>query len=306
MNMYNNFMGQGMVPNQYQQPKTLNWLPAEDYALLQKGLSQFKLSITKEELAKGQCNHYDRQNGMSALVPDADGSGGCTCSICGTHFYSKDYTPEEIKMAVDNILDILNTIKIMYLSLDPNAALEYFQIIPFIGKIPELYNIAVADFKRYEGVDSFVPGQGNNGLNPFNVYALMTQPGWGMNMVPNQQMGYGYPQQGQQMAQPQQPGMAPQPQVAPQQGQQMYGFNPNMQQMNAGFAQQNPQYNPMFSGMMIQPGYQPQQQGFSMNPMGAAAPQQGYVNTNMPNAMNPTGNATAPAASTTEATAEKK
>ena len=50
MNMYNNFMGQGMVPNQYQQPKTLNWLPAEDYALLQKGLSQFKLSITKEEL----------------------------------------------------------------------------------------------------------------------------------------------------------------------------------------------------------------------------------------------------------------
>ena len=134
----------------------------------------------------------------------------------------------------------------------------------------------------------------------------MTQPGWGMNMVPNQQMGYGYPQQGQQMAQPQQPGMAPQPQVAPQQGQQMYGFNPNMQQVNAGFAQQNPQYNPMFSGMMIQPGYQPQQQGFSMNPMGAAAPQQGYVNTNMPNAMNPTGNTTAPATSTTEASTEKK
>ena len=54
MNMYTNgFMpAPGMVPNQYQQKKTINWLPAEDYALLQKGLSQFKLSVTKEELAK--------------------------------------------------------------------------------------------------------------------------------------------------------------------------------------------------------------------------------------------------------------
>ena len=300
MNMYNGFMGQGMVPNQYQQPKTLNWLSNEDYALLQKGLSQFKLSITKEELAKGQCNHYDKVNGMSALIPDADGSNGCTCSICGTHFYSRDFTPEEVKASTDTVLDILNTIKIMYLSLDPKAALEFFQIIPFIAKIPELYNIAVNDFKKYEGVDSFIPGQNNGGINPFNLYATMAGPGWGMPMVPpmqgQQPMGYGYAPQGQ----PQQPGVAPAAQ-APVQGQpqQMYSFNPNMQQMNAGFAQQNPQYNPVFN---MQPGYQPQMQGFSMNPVGAAAPQ-GYMNTNMPNAMNPTG---APAAPAQDVTAEKK
>ena len=254
MNMYTNgFMpAPGMVPNQYQQKKTINWLPAEDLALLQKGLSQFKLSVTKEELAKGQCNHYDSATGSSTLIPDADGSGGCTCGLCGTHFYTKDFSAEEIKNATENILDILNTIKIMYLSLDPNAALEYFQIIPFIEKIPDLYNIAVQDFKRYEGIDSFVPGSNGYNVNPFNIYAMMTQPGWGM--------------------------------VPPQQ--QMYGFNPNM---NAGFAQQNPQFNPIFAG-----GYQPQTQGFSMNPVGAAAPQQGFMNTNMPNAMNPTGQAATP------------
>lgn len=299
MNMYGNvFMGPGMVPNQYQQKKTLNWLPAEDYALLQKGLSQFKLSVTKEELAKGQCNHYDR-NGNPTLVPDPDGSGGCTCTTCGTHFYTKDFTPEEIKNATDNILDILNTIKIMYLSIDPNAALDYFQIIPFIEKIPALYNIAIQDFKRYEGIDSFVPGANGYNVNPFNIYAMMTQPGWGM--VPPQQQMYGYNYQQPGMMQP---NMAPQGQpVAPQQPmnpagqQQMYSFNPNM---NAGFAQQNPQFNPIYGN---QGAYQPQMQGFSMNPIGAAAPQQGYMNTNMPNAMNPTGQAqtsqsTAPAQGT--------
>lgn len=295
MNMYGNvFMGPGMVPNQYQQKKTLNWLPAEDYALLQKGLSQFKLSVTKEELAKGQCNHYDR-NGNPTLVPDPDGSGGCTCTTCGTHFYTKDFTPEEIKNATDNILDILNTIKIMYLSIDPNAALDYFQIIPFIEKIPALYNIAVQDFKRYEGIDSFVPGANGYNVNPFNIYAMMTQPGWGM--VPPQQQMYGYNYQQPGMMQP---NMAPQGQpVAPQQPmnpagqQQMYSFNPNM---NAGFAQQNPQFNPIYGN---QGTYQPQMQGFSMNPVGAAAPQQGYMNTNMPNAMNPTGQAQTPQSAAT-------
>ena len=227
------------------------------------------------------------------LVPDADGSGGCTCTLCGTHFYTKDFTPEEIKNSVGNILDILNTIKIMYLSIDPNAALEYFQIIPFIEKIPELYNIAVQDFKRYEGVDSFVPGSNSYNVNPFNIYyAMMNQPGLGM--VPPQQQMYGYGQ-GYPM---QQPNMAPQQPQATQMPNQQYGFNPNM---NAGFAQQNPQYNPIFAG-----GYQPQSQGFSMNPMGAAAPQQGFMNTNMPNAANPTGQPVAQQAQNTTQNNENK
>lgn len=300
--MPNFYMGNGMVPNPnvYQQPKTLNWLPNEDYALLQKGLSQFSLSVTKEELAKGQCNHYDKNAGNTTLIPDPDGSGGCTCTICGTHFYSKDFTKEEIEAAVANILDILNTIKIMYLSIDPSAALEYFQIIPFIEKIPALYNIAVQDFKKYEGVDSFIPN--NASMNPFNVYAMMmNNPGFGMGMVPQQQMNMAsqmMPQQGYGFQPQQQMGM---PQQTPQQqmnmAQQGYGFQPNM---NAGFAQQNPQFNPMYGMTVPAGGYQPQQQGFSMNPTGAATPQQqgGYVGTNMPNAMNPTG--VAPVAQTND------
>ena len=118
----NAFMGQGMVPNQQPLPKTGNWLSGEKYQLLQKGLSQFKLSVTEEELAKGQCNHYNL-NGTSALIPDQDGSGGCTCAICGTHFTSREFAQEDVQNATQNILDILNTIKILYLSIDPNAVI---------------------------------------------------------------------------------------------------------------------------------------------------------------------------------------
>lgn len=252
----NAFMGQGMVPNTQPMPKTGNWLSGEKYQLLQKGLSQFKLSVTEEELAKGQCNHYNI-NGTSALIPDQDGSGGCTCAICGTHFNSREFSQEDVQNATQNILDILNTIKIMYLSIDPNAALEYFQIIPFIEKIPQLYNIAVNDFKKYEGVNNMVPAQGQN---PFNIFSMMTM-GYNPAMMGGYQqpMGYGMPQ-GQPMYQ--QPG-------APVMG---------------GFAQQNPGFNPMYGAPQAQPapGYQPTTQGYSFNPAGAAQPQQPMVNTNMP------------------------
>ena len=249
-----NFMGQGMVPNQQQMPKPGNWLTGDKYALLQKGLSQFKLSVTEEELAKGQCNHYN-MNGTSALIPDQDGSGGCTCAICGTHFTSREFAQEDVQNATQNVLDILNTIKIMYLSIDPNAALEYFQIIPFIEKIPQLYNIAVNDFKKYEGVNNMVPTQGQN---PFNIFSMMTM-GYNPSMMGGfvqQPMGYGMPQQ------------------VPM------GY-PQQQPMMNNFAQQNPGFNPMYGAPQqpMAPGYQPTTQGFSFNPAGAAQP---MVNTNMP------------------------
>lgn len=251
MNMYpgypTNTFAQG-APVAPQAPKTGNWLSAEKYALLQKGLGQFKLSVTEEELAKGQCNHY-YTNGTSALIPDSDGSGGCTCAICGTHFTSHDFTADEVKVATDNVLDILNTIKIMYLSIDPNAALEYFQIIPFIEKIPALYGIAANDFKKYEGINTYTPNQ----MNPFGAFAMM--------------MGM--------------PGYAPvyqQPQAAPMGG---VGYQVPQQPVMNGFAQQNPGFNPLYGGMPTQPvAYQPQQPGYAFNPQGAAA--QPMMNTNMP------------------------
>lgn len=264
----------GMVPNPnaQQMPVVSNWLPADKYAMLQKIQDQFKLSVSEEELVKGQCNHY-YANGTSALIPSPDGSGGCTCAICGTTFHSHDFTEDDVKNATQNILDILNTIKVMYLSIDKNAAMEYFQIIPFLEKIPALYNIAVNDFKKYEGVSSFVP---NNQQNPFNVLSfMMGAPMMGQPMMAGQPP-MGYPQApvyGQAPIGYQQPNTQQPVGVVPQGAAQPAGFNPMYAQPVMGQA-------PM--------GYQPQTQGYVFNPQGAAqqpapvAQPQQMVNTNMP------------------------
>ena len=275
MNMYQNFY-QGMVPPSYQQQKPVqqanNWLTPERKALLQKNVSQFKLSVTDEDMAVGQCNHYD--NGAPCLIEDGDGSGGFTCKICGTHISANNFSVEDAEIVTGNFLSLLDNIKLMYTSLPQDSALEFFQIYPLCAKVPQLYKLAMEDYKKRDNQNDFVPA---NGVNPFNMYAAMTNPGfgYGMNMMqPQQPMYNGYQQ-------PMQQGYAPQGNVA--------------------YAQQNPAYNPIYGQPQYAP-QQPMQQGYApqapvagyqpqgyQQPVQGYAPQQQYVNTNMPNAMNPTG-----------------
>ena len=214
--MFNNNNFQAPV-----KPAHGNWLSNDKISILSNAQDAFKLSVSETELLKGQCNHYF-SNGSPALVPSADGTG-YTCSICGTTFHSHEFTEDDVKNATQNILDILNTIKVMYLSIDSNAALEFFQILPFIEKIPMLYNIAVNDFKRYEGTNI-----NNNNISPFNVLGYMM----GMPM-----MGVGFQQpMYPQMGAPAQPMYQPQPNMAAGQpvytpnsvNNPMYGMNTNM------------------------------------------------------------------------------
>lgn len=261
--MFNNNNFQAPV-----KPAHGNWLSNDKISILSNAQDAFKLSVSETELLKGQCNHYF-SNGSPALVPSADGTG-YTCSICGTTFHSHEFTEDDVKNATQNILDILNTIKVMYLSIDSNAALEFFQILPFIEKIPMLYNIAVNDFKRYEGTNI-----NNNNISPFNVLGYMM----GMPM-----MGVGFQQP---MYQPQMPA---QPMYQPQMpGQQMY--NPQMG------APAQPMYQPQPNMAAGQPVYTPNSVN---NPMYG-------MNTNMPvQPQSAPATTASPAATPTSNSEEKK
>ena len=248
--VYPNNFGPGMVPNANMPvAHAKSWLTPEQRSSLQKTVQKFNLAASEEDVIKGNCNHYN-ENGTCALVPDADGSDGYTCSICGTHFTMRDFTKEEVQNATDNILDILNNIKVMYLSLDPSAATTYFQIIPFIEKVPKLYDIASTDFKKYDNAAMYVNGY--NRTNAFDNFRAMNNPGMFGAFGGYQQPMYGMPQQPMGYQQP------------------AYGYAP--QGMNPMYGQyQQPAPQP-------QAGYQPQAQGFAMNPQGAAAPQQPQAN----------------------------
>lgn len=244
---YPNNFGPGMVPNPNMPvAHAKSWLTPEQRSSLQKTVQKFNLAASEEDITRGNCNHYN-ENGTCALVKDPDGSDGYTCAICGTHFNMRDFTKEEVQNATDNILDILNNIKVMYLSLDPSAATTYFQIIPFVEKVPKLYDIASTDFKKYDSAAMYI--NGTNRTNAFDNFRAMNNPGMFGAFGGFQQPMYGQPMYGAA------------PQMNPQ-----YGYNPQMA---------NPMYG-QYQQPVQQPQavYQPQAQGFAMNPQGAAAPAQ--------------------------------
>ena len=192
--MYNfNNMGPGMNMNygyaQVKRPEPTNPLSNEDIALLRQKAPQFTLQVSQVDALKAICTHRDK-NG-DTLIPNNDGS--VTCSICGTRFTPVNTSQENVEQVCKSAIDILETIKMMYVDIPNDVTKSYFQMTPFLAKAPQLYKIALDQFNKYNG----------STLNTYNNYpgnavALFGAMMPGM-MIPPQYNPY----------QPQ-PGMAPQ------------------------------------------------------------------------------------------------
>ena len=268
--------------------KVNSWLTPETINALRKDGAQFTLALSEEDIARAQCNHRN-QDGTPSLNGNDDGS--CKCSICGYTFNITDeYSIEQVEAACKCVTDILQTIKVMYISMTPEIGRQFFQIIAFMDKIPKLYKIAAQDYKKYENVYGMTPGMPQSA---FNVFAALSNPMVGFG-VP-QYAGYGtapgmdpsamYGQQvmgqqpqgyGMQQAFGAYPGAVVGPNgqpVAPQPGAQLpMGYGMGMgtpQQPNVYANGGNPFYANQPAGYPM-PGQHPQ--GFAMNPQGAAAP----------------------------------
>lgn len=145
------YMYQGMTPQQ--QVKQNNVLTPEQIKQLQQNQEQFSLSITQEEYWRGICNHRTADGFNDALVEDPN-TGCVTCTICGYTFKPLDpnVSLDSIKDSVEVIIDILQTIKLLYVDLPDEAAKEYFQIIPLIGKIPQLFEFAAKNMAKHDNI----------------------------------------------------------------------------------------------------------------------------------------------------------
>lgn len=233
------------------QPAMTSWLTQEEIDKI-KTNNTFSLSVTEEEMIRGVCNHTNLQGNPTIKVDEINNT--CTCLQCGEVFrIGNELTKEEVQNSVDNILDILQTTKMMYVNITPQVAREYYQIIPFLKKLPKLYEIAAADYKRYDQSSTFLGQQGNQ--NVFAIYGALTTPSYNYYQQPQQVMGQ------QMMGQP-----AP---AAPMgMANNMMGGMPQPMGGNPFYGQ--PSYpNQMMGG---QPQMAPQQQGFAFSPVGAASP----------------------------------
>jgi len=267
MNGFNNFGAFGMSPNTVPNTgvggiKVDSWLAPEQIDELERKSEAFNLAITPQEQLRAICNHRNKA-GQIKLLDDPDGS--CTCTVCGYNFQVvENITKEQVEAACNMVENILQTCKLLYVSLPPEIGREFFQILAFIKKIPGLWAIAVNDYKKYEGVYGYQQ-QGN--ANAFSVFNALTTPG-GFGIPPQPQMYPGQqPNMYQQPQMFQQPNMYQQPQMYP--GQQPYNG-----QFGNGGVYGNQGTNPFVQGQQPQPSPQPTQQGFAMNPQGAAAPAQ--------------------------------
>ena len=274
------FNGMAMPGNyQYngqQMPKIQNVLSPEEIKALQQQKDKFNLGLTEKESLQGACNHRSADGMKDALTIDPV-TGLVHCSICGYQFKPIDENTsyDDIKAATDQVVDILQTIKLIYTDIPHDAAREYFQIIPLIDKIPQLFKYASKSFAKYD-----VNGWTYNNNNMGGIQMLQNLSnmfGGGMPQQPYPNM-MGMPQQNPQMAQP---GM-------------MAGYPNPAYQQPMGMPQMAPQQNPFgFNGasQMPQQGYQPATQGFAYQPNQTSTP------------VNPTATpaGTAPAAPTADA-----
>ena len=133
------------------QPKINNYLSEDEIKSLQQNTNMFTLNLTEEEMLRSRCNHRSIDGMSDTLVYDQN-TGIARCTICGYEFkpIEPNSTYENIKDSTDNIIDILQTIKLLYTDLPAQAAAEYFPVIGLIEKIPKLFEFATKNFNKHE------------------------------------------------------------------------------------------------------------------------------------------------------------
>lgn len=280
--MYNNYynnpnmmggmpLNTGYMYNQQPPVKPANPLTNEEIAAMRSTAGQFTLAMTKDEMIKGICFHVD-ENGNPTTITNPDGS--TTCTLCGKTWRSDELTQKQVEDAVDSVLSILQTIKLLYINFPNQAAREYYQIIPLLEKIPGLYKIASDNFHMYEG--SYMNGYANGNVSPFALFGQIS--GGYQNMYQYQQtnpyQAAGQPMMGaapqQNMYNPMygQPQVAPVPPQAPMAGTGQASDNPFY-----GNAYSNPAaYAPAMQGYAYQAGVTPPPQPAASAPAAPVAP----------------------------------
>ena len=180
-------------------------LTPEQIAKLRQDNKAFDMKVDQEDLWRAACTHKEK-NGHTTLIQNPDGS--YTCTICHKTFRMCEDNEEQIAECTRKIIDVLQTIKTLYLDAPEKLIEGYMQQIPLLEKLPSLWKRSISNFSQYEGtingsVNPMAPGY--SGFNA--IQSLLTNPYAGFNgMAPQypgyQQPAYSQPYNGYAPAQP--------------------------------------------------------------------------------------------------------
>ena len=206
--MFNNFNNSGMMmgsmygQNKMVVPQNTQPLTQAEQNELKKKSPAFTTELTRDELLRSYCTHRNKDG--STLVENPDGTG--TCTICGETvvFPANGYTKEEVQEIVMKFKNLLNAIKCQYFDIPPQIVKEFFQIMPYVEKVPELYNLAMQNFNSYNrnaNIGGTNPVLGTDNYNFWNSFDMFHGAGNGMVMNNGGMMMNGMPMNPQQVMQ---------------------------------------------------------------------------------------------------------
>lgn len=206
--MFNNFNNSGMMmgsmygQNKVVVPQNTQPLTQAEQNELKKKSPAFTTELTRDELLRSYCTHRNKDG--SALVENSDGT--VTCAICGETivFPANGYTKEEVQEIVMKFRNLLNVIKCQYFDIPPQIVKEFFQIMPYVEKVPELYNLAMQNFNSYNrnaNMGGTNPVLGTDNYNFWNSFDMFHGAGNGMVMNNGGMMMNGMPMNPQQVMQ---------------------------------------------------------------------------------------------------------
>ena len=244
--MYENYMG--IQPQQM--PKRSNYLTDEEMDELIQQRQDFNLALTREEQLKSICNHIDK-DGRDMLVQDKDDPEYVVCKRCGQRFKPllTDAPVEYIKGLSQEYINVLQTIKLMFVDMPTDIARSFFTTIGLAQKTPELFKLAAQNMSKYY-------------VNP---YAQQKQSESYMGLLNNfmNGAGGGFGFQQPQYQQPMMGGMGMNNGYA----QNPFGYAGAQAQPVYGYGQMQPQYQQQMMG-----GYQPGTTGYQYTPSATTTP----------------------------------
>lgn len=166
---YNTGMG-GVQPMVYGQPTVpvqplmTNPLTPEEEKLLITEQDTFDLKVQPKEIAEAVCTH--KKDGKFQITPLDDGS--CICNLCKARFNPSIVTDQYVNIAVEQILNVVQTCKMIGVDMNNDVVRQFFQIIPYITRIPKLYSMLVRIYDKYNMANPVQPAPGPNAFNVFS------------------------------------------------------------------------------------------------------------------------------------------
>lgn len=197
-NFYNTFVnpvaGQTFNGVQPQNIKFTQPLTKDEAAELTKSDAMFSLKVTSQEINRGLCTHKYPGTNKFSIAETKDGTGDVVCTICGARLNPDDLTHEKVEQIVKDFKNVMECCKLMYVNIPETVVRQLFTILPFVDKIPKLYDIAVENYSRFAPSASSTQDvyMQNNGL--FNSFREITNGGtMGYPMYNMGGMTYGAP-----------------------------------------------------------------------------------------------------------------